>query len=581
MSRFDRSGRLVNRKFYHFLIPTVLSTVAISLNEFVDSIIVSNLLGSDAMSMVNMGYPAMLTFAVIYTLVGVGGSVVYAELTGKQEIQKARMSFSAVMLASVIIALCITVLGVVFLNPLSAIICRDERLLVQFTPYMRVLVVSGILIIPLQVLISFLPALGNPGAGTAINITANVVNLFMDYFYIRFFNTGLKGAAMATFTGYVAGLVLAMALVLTKKVEIPLARFELSEYRKFPDTIFRGAAPALNQLGYCIKVAFCNNLAMVLAGITGVGVFTLCMQTVSIISIFMGGIIGAMMPIMAALNGQGDYKGMRLLLKNVFLIQFVSNLVLVLILEIFPGIILFIYNVESELRDPAILGLRIFSIMFIFRGFVIVFMYYFQIISKKAYAVIISIIDGFAGIIPLALILTSFMGIAGIWVSFALLSVLLLLGILITNYLIAARSEGRFRGFLMYEYEEERIPVYDATVLLNEKDIAENAENLQDFFREKLTNPDLSTIIAVASEEMGIYTMNMKDKSLLDEFDLLVKVYENEVIMDIRSIGNPFDITSSPAEEYSGVDVLRKIVESIDFAYVTGMNQTRIKIKRQ
>ena len=75
--------------------------------------------------------------------------------------------------------------------------------------------------------------------------------------------------------------------------------------------------------------------------------------------------------------------------------------------------------------------------------------------------------------------------------------------------------------------------------------------------------------------------MNMKDKSLLDEFDLLVKVYENEVIMDIRSIGNPFDITSSPAEEYSGVDVLRKIVESIDFAYVTGMNQTRIKIKRQ
>ena len=133
----------------------------------------------------------------------------------------------------------------------------------------------------------------------------------------------------------------------------------------------------------------------------------------------------------------------------------------------------------------------------------------------------------------------------------------------------------------MYEYEEERIPVYDATVLLNEKDIAENAENLQDFFREKLTDPGLSTIIAVASEEMGIYTMNMKDKSLLDEFDLLVKVYENEVIMDIRSIGNPFDITSSPAEEYSGVDVLRKIVESIDFAYVTGMNQTRIKIKRQ
>ena len=580
MSRFDRSGTLVTRKFYHFLLPTVLSTVAISLNEFVDSIIVSNLLGSDAMSMVNMGFPVMMTFAIVYTLIGVGGSVVYAELTGKQEIQRARMSFSAIILASVVIAFLITALGVVFLNPLSVIICRDEGLLVQFTPYMRVLVISGILIIPLQVLIIFLPALGSPGAGTVINITANAVNLFFDYIYIKYFDTGLKGAAMATFTGYVAGLILALVLVLLKKVEIPLVRFELSEYKKLPDTMYRGAAPALNQLGYCIKVAFCNNLAMALAGITGVGVFALCMQTVSIMSIIIGGIIGAMVPIMAALNGQGDYKGMRLLMKNVFFIQFLSNLVIVAILEIFPEIILFIYNVQGDLREPAVLGLRIFSIMFIFRGFVVVFMYYFQVISKKMYAVIIGIIDGFAGIIPLALILTSFMGITGIWTAFALLSILLLLGILIANYVIAARSGGRFRGFLLYEYEEESIPSYDATILLKESDIAENAKSIQDFCDEQLENSGLSAMVAVASEEMGIYTMNLKDKSLLDEFDLLLRIYEDKVIMDIRSIGKPFDITSSPAEEYSGIDVLRKISESIDYAYVTGMNQTRIKIKR-
>ena len=445
---------------------------------------------------------------------------------------------------------------------------------------MRVLVISGILIIPLQVLISFLPALGSPGAGTAINITANAVNLFMDYIYIRFFDTGLKGAAMATFTGYVAGLILTLILVIMKKVEIPLVRFKLSEYKKLPDTMYRGAAPALNQLGYCIKVAFCNNLAMALAGITGVGVFALCMQTVSIMSIIIGGIIGAMVPIMAALSGQGDYKGMRLLLKNVFFIQFVFNLVLVAILEIFPGIILFIYNVRGDLRGSAVPGIRIFSVMFIFRGFVVVFMYYFQVISKKTYAVIIGMIDGFAGIIPLALILTSFMGITGIWTAFALLSILLLLGILITNYVIAARSGGRFRGFLLYEYEEEGIHSYDATIHLKENDIAENAKSIQEFCDEKLADPGLAAMVAVASEEMGIYTMNLKDKGLLDEFDLLLKIYEDKVIMDIRSIGKPFDITSSPAEEYSGIDVLRKIAGSIDYAYVTGMNQTRIKIKR-
>ena len=58
--RYTRNSNIINRKFYQFLIPTILSTVAISLNEFVDSIVVAQLLGSDAMSMVGMGSPIML-----------------------------------------------------------------------------------------------------------------------------------------------------------------------------------------------------------------------------------------------------------------------------------------------------------------------------------------------------------------------------------------------------------------------------------------------------------------------------------------------------------------------------------------
>lgn len=53
MSKYERTSTLVNRKFYHYLIPTILSNVAMSLNEFVDSILVSHLLGIDAVGMVN------------------------------------------------------------------------------------------------------------------------------------------------------------------------------------------------------------------------------------------------------------------------------------------------------------------------------------------------------------------------------------------------------------------------------------------------------------------------------------------------------------------------------------------------
>ena len=71
--------------------------------------------------------------------------------------------------------------------------------------------------------------------------------------------------------------------------------------------------------------------------------------------------------------------------------------------------------------------------MFLFRGFILVFMYYFQVSNRKMYATIISIIDGFAGIIPIALILTSFMGITGLWLTFPVLAILMLASIVVIN----------------------------------------------------------------------------------------------------------------------------------------------------
>ena len=523
----------------------------------------------------------MLAFAVIYTLLGVGGSVVYAEYAGSQETSKAKRIFTSVLVVSVIIAVIIAVLGFVFADPLSKLICRNAELLPEFLPYLEVLLFSGILIIPLQVLIIFFPSFGNPGVGTAVNIVANAVNLVLDYVYITFFNTGLKGAALATMTGYVFGFILVVILLLWHKIRLPLTRFDMGDLLKVPAHMLRGAAPAINQLGYCIKIAFCNDLALKIAGVTGLGVFSLCMQTVSMVSIIIGGIITAMVPIIAALEGQGDYGGIRLLMRTVMRVQFVSSLVTVLILELFPQVILFIYDVEADIAAPAIEGLRIFSLMFIFRGYVIVFMYYFQVVKRKIYAVVIGLLDGFVGIIPLTIIMTSEMGIIGMWLSYPVLSILILAGILITNLFIARASGGRFRGVALYEYEFETIPTYDVTIELDAGDLSENSDLLQKFCDDSGLDPVVSELVAVASEEMGTYAENCMDDAELEKIDLLVKILDDDVVMDVRTVGRPFDITSSPAEDFSNIDLLRKISRSIDYSYITGMNQTRIRISKE
>lgn len=68
-----------------------------SLNEFADSMLVSNLLGSGAMAVVGLGMPVMLAMAGVYSLLGSGGATVYGISVGKRDNETAGKSLTAAL----------------------------------------------------------------------------------------------------------------------------------------------------------------------------------------------------------------------------------------------------------------------------------------------------------------------------------------------------------------------------------------------------------------------------------------------------------------------------------------------------
>ena len=69
---FHRSYGILVRKFQKYLLPTLVTTTALSLNEFADSMLVSNLLGSQAMAIVNLGFPDVRGEVMLHALEGEG-----------------------------------------------------------------------------------------------------------------------------------------------------------------------------------------------------------------------------------------------------------------------------------------------------------------------------------------------------------------------------------------------------------------------------------------------------------------------------------------------------------------------------
>ena len=572
-----RNGIILNKKFFQFLFPTALSVMAMSLNEFVDGILVAHLIDSDAMTLVNMASPIMLAFAVIFTLLGVGGSTLYAGYLGRYENKKADTIFTATMLVTGLLSLIVLLSGIVFTAPLSHFMCKEERLLPVFLPYVRALLISGVLIIPVQVIVSFMPAFGCPGIGTFINITANVANLIMDYVFIKLMSTGLSGAAYATLSGYVIGLFIIIVLCVTRRMRLPFTVISFRDLSALPQALSVGMAPATNQIGYCIKISFSNALAFSFAGMAGTKVFSVCIQTVSMVSVLISGVIDAMVPIVSSLYGQRDFTGIRIIMKTAVKLQFLANLMFFMIFEIWPQGILAMYNVQGDAVPLAVTGLRIFSVMFLFRGFTVIFMYYFPIKERRTYAFIVSLTDGFLGLIPLALILTGLNGINGLWQAYAALSVLLLAAVLFVNFIISVRSGGKYSRILLLEREAENILVYECSVNTNNETISNISESIQEFCVKEGVDSKKAMLTAVSVEEMSVYTAAQNMYSQIENLDIILKIYPDYILIDFTSIGRPFD-TSSATEEYSNMEVLKKTASEIEYNYILGMNRTRIKV---
>ena len=329
-----------------------------------------------------------------------------------------------------------------------------------------------------------------------------------------------------------------------------------------------GASPALSQLSFAPRMAVTNALAFSLGGTAGIIAFSLCTQMLSVVSIFLGSVIGALLPIAAVLHGQKDYRGEADVLSAAQKLQFVMNILCVAGIEIFAEGFAGMYNVTDahELAVSA-QALRIFAVMFIFRGFYIVVMKYWQASGKNLASFTVSMLDGFAGIIPVMYIMSLVIGLQGIWWGYVLTSMLIFAGTV-----MHFRKSGLFR-----EARENDSSVLYSTIVLDDASISGASEKLEELCRNAGLEKSVAIRSALAIEEMSVYTRNhMKNDNYMD---ITARFYADRTEIDFRTLGEPFDPMSTAQEDMpENMNFLRAVSSSIKHDFIMGMNCTTIII---
>ena len=92
-SSYSRNDKIIRRKFYQYLIPTVLMVLAMQFGSLADAIVIGNFLGDGALSAASLALPVVFLVEIPGMMIGTGASIVGANYIGKRLIKEASQTF--------------------------------------------------------------------------------------------------------------------------------------------------------------------------------------------------------------------------------------------------------------------------------------------------------------------------------------------------------------------------------------------------------------------------------------------------------------------------------------------------------
>ena len=136
-----------------FSIPSILMLVLVNFYTMVDGIFVSNYVGSDALSSINIDLPIDFLLYGIGVMFGTGGSAIIGRQLGEGKHQEAKESLSLITLVSAIAGILFAVGLTIGIEPVARLLGASDRLIPYCTDYGRK--AAGFLVIGQNILCSY------------------------------------------------------------------------------------------------------------------------------------------------------------------------------------------------------------------------------------------------------------------------------------------------------------------------------------------------------------------------------------------------------------------------------------------
>ncbi len=578
----ERNTKLIDKKFYQYLLPSVMMIFALQFGSLLDGIIIGNLIGPNALTADSLVMPVLYIVQIPGFALGAGGSIVIANLLGKRNLEQANKVFSGCLIFGTAISCVFSIISPFASRPLATLFA--ESLTEYSYQYIFIYMVTDPVLMLAIMLASFIAVDNNPKLSAAFYIVANAVKVGSEVLFIKVANMGVYGAALSTSFGYAIALVMLVFYVKSKKRMLHFT-FNLKGSLQEMKNTLKASTPNILTFLLLATQTFVINIVFsrMITDPVDLVIFGLVSNLIFVFDLFSGGILGLIPTICGVLYGEKDIYSLRSILKKIYIANIIVTAVITAIIMAWPQgyAIVFGYN-DAEGMEYASLIIRLYLISAIPLEINKFSTSYYPSIDKSIPSVLAVVLREGVFIIPLTLVLLKTNGMVG----YSIARVVTEVAALIVTYafvFIYETKHKQYKGLFMLEKSD--LNTFDISVENKIESAATASKEVADFALEHGVDNRNAQILALATEEMidNIVYYGYK-RQTANYIDVNVKVSEDELLLRIRDDGMPFDPTKYEFEKddqylTGGIAIITALADELNYMRVLNLNNTVIKLK--
>ncbi len=201
---------------WRFTLPLLGSMLFQQLYNIADSLVAGKFIGADALASVGNSYEITLIFIAFAFGSNMGSSVVVSQYFGAGMKKEMKTAITTTFIAAFILSAVLTILGILFTDPLLEAINTPPELMEMSAEYLDIYILGVIFLFFYNIATGIFTAMGDsrtPFIFLAISSTANIA---VDILFVTAFGMGVDGVAWATFLCQGISSILAMAALIIR-----------------------------------------------------------------------------------------------------------------------------------------------------------------------------------------------------------------------------------------------------------------------------------------------------------------------------------------------------------------------------